>query len=80
VRCGAPGQVRAADVLAVLDTVAGPSPIVIGHSMGGYMAAWVAAHHPDRVAGAVIVDILTVAEPERFSASVLDWHRAMIAR
>jgi pimeloyl-ACP methyl ester carboxylesterase len=49
----------AADVLAVLDTVAGAAPIVIGHSMGGYMTAWVAAHHPDRLAGAVIVDILT---------------------
>ena len=49
----------AADVLALLDTLDGPPPIVIGHSMGGYMTAWVAAHHPQRVAGAVIVDILT---------------------
>jgi pimeloyl-ACP methyl ester carboxylesterase len=49
----------AADVLALLDTLDGPPPIVIGHSMGGYMTAWVAAHHPQRVAGTVIVDILT---------------------
>jgi pimeloyl-ACP methyl ester carboxylesterase len=54
----------AADVLAVLDTLAGPPPVLIGHSMGGYMSAWVAAHHPGRVAGVVITDILTSWPPE----------------
>lgn len=31
-------------------------PIVIGHSMGGFVSVATAAHHPDRLAGIVIVD------------------------
>jgi pimeloyl-ACP methyl ester carboxylesterase len=56
----------AGDCLAVLDALGGAPPLVVGHSMGGYVTAWLAAHHPDRVAGGVIVDILTVW-PEAFA-------------
>jgi pimeloyl-ACP methyl ester carboxylesterase len=56
----------AADLIAVVDALGGAPPVIIGHSMGGYVAAWLAAHHPSRVAGAVIVDILTTW-PEAFA-------------
>lgn len=57
-------EAYAADVLAVLERLEGPPPVLVGHSMGGYMSAWVAAHHPGRVAGVVITDILTAWPPE----------------
>lgn len=31
-------------------------PIVVGHSMGGFIAYWIASYHPDLVGGIVIVD------------------------
>jgi pimeloyl-ACP methyl ester carboxylesterase len=52
------------DILAVLDALGGPPPVLIGHSMGGFMSAWVAARHARRVAGVVITDILTAWPPE----------------
>jgi pimeloyl-ACP methyl ester carboxylesterase len=55
---------HALDVLAACDALGGAAPVVVGHSMGGYVAAWLAAHHPDRVAGVVITDILTAWPPE----------------
>jgi pimeloyl-ACP methyl ester carboxylesterase len=56
----------AADVLAVLDALGGAPPLAIGHSMGGFMSAWVAARHPGRLAGVVVTDILT-AWPAEFA-------------
>jgi pimeloyl-ACP methyl ester carboxylesterase len=47
------------DVVSVLAALGGDPPLVIGHSMGGYIAARLAASHPARVAGVVITDILT---------------------
>lgn len=47
------------DVVAVMDALGWRAPFVIGHSLGGYVAAYLAALHPDRVARLVIVDILT---------------------
>ena len=48
-----------ADVVAASAALGGDPPLVIGHSMGGYIAARLAAQHPTRVAGVVITDILT---------------------
>lgn len=31
-------------------------PMVVGHSMGGFIAYWLASYHPDLVGGVVIVD------------------------
>jgi pimeloyl-ACP methyl ester carboxylesterase len=45
-----------ADLLAVLDDAAVRSAVVAGHSMGGYAAALLAADHPERVAGLVLLD------------------------
>ena len=54
------------EVVAVADAaqMAGP-PIVIGHSMGGFVTLAAAANHPDRLAGAVVIDSLVVkVDPE----------------
>lgn len=49
----------AADVVATLDVLGWRAPLVIGHSMGGYVAALLAARHPERVGALVIADMLT---------------------
>jgi pimeloyl-ACP methyl ester carboxylesterase len=49
----------AADIVAVLDTLGWRRPLVIGHSLGGYVGAHLAARHPDRVGGLVITDTMT---------------------
>jgi pimeloyl-ACP methyl ester carboxylesterase len=44
----------AGDVLAVVDAENAESFVVVGHSMGGQIAQWIAANHPHRVEGAVL--------------------------
>jgi pimeloyl-ACP methyl ester carboxylesterase len=45
-----------ADLLAVLDYFSIPRAVVAGHSMGAYLAAYLAAWHPDRAAAVVLAD------------------------
>jgi non-heme chloroperoxidase len=45
----------AGDVLAVADAEKAASFVVVGHSMGGQIAQWLAAHHPDRISGAALL-------------------------
>jgi len=45
-----------ADLLAVLDDAGVERVVVAGHSMGGYVAARLAADHPDRIGALVLVD------------------------
>jgi pimeloyl-ACP methyl ester carboxylesterase len=47
---------HAADALALLDDAGAERVVVAGHSMGGYVAARLAADHPDRVSAVVLVD------------------------
>ncbi len=47
-----------ADVVAVLDDLEWRRPWVLGHSWGGHLAMHLAAMHPERVAGIVVVDAL----------------------
>lgn len=47
------GNARAA--LLALDARVLERAIVVGHSFGGAVAAWIAVHHPERVAGLVLV-------------------------
>lgn len=46
---------HAKDVLAVADAAGAQSFIVVGHSMGGQVAQWLAASHPDRVRGIALL-------------------------
>jgi pimeloyl-ACP methyl ester carboxylesterase len=45
-----------ADVAAFLNRVVGRPALVSGNSSGGLVALWLAANHPDRVAGGVLED------------------------
>lgn len=55
------------DLVAVLDHVGVDSVVVAGHSMGAFIAVWLAHRHPDRVSGLVLVDggipLPTVPDP-----------------
>lgn len=53
-----------ADAIAVLDAYGIGRALAVGHSMGGYHATMLAASHPERVAGLVIVDAGPKALPE----------------
>jgi pimeloyl-ACP methyl ester carboxylesterase len=63
---------HARDMLAVLDAAGLQRAVVVGHSLGAYIAARLAVRHPERVAALVLVDGgLTIresvgAEPARF--------------
>ncbi|HVR10475.1 MAG TPA: alpha/beta hydrolase [Thermoanaerobaculia bacterium] len=45
-----------ADMLAVMDHLGVRRAVLAGHSMGAYLAARIAAEHPERVASLVLVD------------------------
>ena len=47
---------HAADLLALLDQLSVERAILVGHSLGGYIVARLAADHPERVRAAVLVD------------------------
>lgn len=47
---------HARDTLAVLDRLEVERAVLVGHSLGAYVVARVAAEHPDRVSAAVLVD------------------------
>lgn len=47
---------HARDLVALLDHVGAEEAVVIGHSMGGFVATTMAANHPDRVERLVLVD------------------------
>jgi pimeloyl-ACP methyl ester carboxylesterase len=70
-------DVHASDMIAVLDVLGLERAVVVGHSLGAYIAARLARRHPDRVASLVLVDGgLTIpdsagAEPEEFIARFL---------
>jgi pimeloyl-ACP methyl ester carboxylesterase len=54
------------EVMAVADDgrVDGP-PVIVGHSMGGFVTIATAARHPDRLAGAIVCDSpVTAPDPE----------------
>lgn len=68
---------HAADLVAVLDHLGVERAVAVGHSMGAYVVARLAADHPDRVAGVVLVDGgLPIARP---GAPLLDTQAALDA-
>ena len=65
-----PRELWAREVLAVAeDAEMEGAPIVIGHSMGGFVTIMAAAEYGDKIAGAVILDspVRTVSDEERVS-------------
>lgn len=44
------------DLVAVLDQLGQERAMLVGHSMGGFVAALAAVRHPDRVSGVLLVD------------------------
>ena len=68
----------AADILAVLDHLGLERAVLVGHSLGAYVVARLAADHPSRVSAAVLVDggltlpeIEEVADPRAFLQAFL---------
>ena len=56
---------HAADVLTLLDTQGIAQAVLIGHSFGGMLALYLAAHHPDRFPQIVVLDAaVSLAKPE----------------
>jgi pimeloyl-ACP methyl ester carboxylesterase len=52
-----PREVWAEDVLAVIDHAAfGSRPVLVGHSMGGFVSVVMAALHGEKLSGAILVD------------------------
>ena len=47
----------AADVLGLIDAAAQEKAIIIGHDWGAAVAWWLAAHHPDRLARLIILNV-----------------------
>ncbi|HEX6686542.1 MAG TPA: alpha/beta hydrolase [Candidatus Limnocylindrales bacterium] len=47
---------HADDIVALLDHLGQPKAVLVGHSMGGFVAAVAAVRHPTRVAGVLLVD------------------------
>jgi pimeloyl-ACP methyl ester carboxylesterase len=45
-----------ADLIAVLDHVGAPPAVLVGHSMGAFLALRLAAEHPERAVGVVLLD------------------------
>jgi pimeloyl-ACP methyl ester carboxylesterase len=56
-RATAPGGIAHSGEAAVaaLDAAGHERALIVGHSFGGAVAAWLAVHHPDRVEGLVLV-------------------------
>lgn len=66
-----------ADLVAVHDALGGGPLTLVGHSRGGWLAAWFAERHPDRMEHLVLVDPARLifgseADAERFYTWVLE--------
>jgi non-heme chloroperoxidase len=61
------------DVFAVIDALKLKKPILVGHSIAGAELSWIAAHHPDRVAGLVYLEAgYSYAFDDGKGASIMD--------
>jgi lipase len=61
-----------ADLIAVVDHVGAPSAVLMGHSMGAYIVARLAAEHPERAAGLVLLDAGLPSPRPHNSGAVVD--------
>jgi pimeloyl-ACP methyl ester carboxylesterase len=58
------------DLTAVLDHAGAERAVMVGHSLGGHVVARLAAEHPERLAGVVLVD-----GGMPFLAGLVDWEQ-----
>lgn len=61
---------HADDLVRVLDEVGVGQAVVAGHSMGAFVATSLAARHPDRVSGMVLIDGGVVAPTQPVEAFI----------
>lgn len=54
---------HAADVIGLLDTLGMERVVLGGHSFGGFLAIYVAVHHPERVARLAVIDAAMQLNP-----------------
>lgn len=72
---------HANDVVGLIRTLRLPSPVLIGHSMGGMTAAVVAAHQPSLLRGLVLADpsfLSPTVQREVRQSDVADQHRRFL--
>jgi pimeloyl-ACP methyl ester carboxylesterase len=75
---GLPGpygsRAHVADLMALLDSEATPPIVLAGHSMGAYVAARLAADHPERVSSLVLIDggLPIPVPPDKDPAEILE--------
>lgn len=56
---------HAADVIGLLDALDLPQVVLVGHSFGGMLSLYIAAHYPERVAHIVVMDAgIALAYPQ----------------
>lgn len=58
-------------ILALMDQLHVGQCAVVGHSMGGLIAAQLASYHPDRVNGLILVEAPVMEELEKVRCSIL---------
>jgi pimeloyl-ACP methyl ester carboxylesterase len=57
-------------VIEFLDTVGLERVVLVGHSIGGWIAQYLAVEHPERISRLVLVDAMGVAEPDVLAPDV----------
>jgi 2-succinyl-6-hydroxy-2,4-cyclohexadiene-1-carboxylate synthase len=71
-------EIFAADTVALADALGWDRFVLLGHSMGGMIAQLVAAAHPDRLEGLVLMDT-SHAPPEGLDTSAVELGKAIVA-
>jgi esterase len=59
-----------ADVLGFMDKRSLPKAHILGHSMGGKIAMWLALNHPERIDKLIVVDIAPISYKHSFNRTI----------
>ncbi len=63
-------EAMAEDLIGLLDQLGIARAALVGHSLGGKVAMWLALNRPERVAALAVVDIAPVTYPARFGREI----------
>lgn len=63
-------EAMAEDLIGLLDQLGIARAALVGHSLGGKVAMWLALNWPERVAALAVVDIAPVTYPARFGREI----------